>query len=114
MIKKVLFTSFLVIFITGCVSSVPKCSSTEAIDLVKEVTNKKMVDQIGVAEAKKLSYSINIIRTTDKNEKTGAFECAAVLEIDIDGTDEVAEVPITYSIENLDNGKEFYIKVWGL
>ncbi len=100
--------------IAGCSQSVPKCSDTEATDLVKQIANREMGNQLGAEAAKMFSYTVSAIRTTSTNEQTGAHECAAQLGITASNTGQTNEIPITYTVEMTDNGEEFYVNVYGL
>lgn len=104
----------LIALLGGCSNSVPKCGDSETTDLVKQIANDEMISQLGAESAELFSYSVNAIRTTDENDKTGAFECAAQLEIHASSTGESNELPITYTVEVTDDGKEFYVDVYGL
>ena len=112
--KKAALALPLLILLGGCSPSVPKCSDSETTDLVKEIANDEMIDQLGAEAAKLFSYSVNAIRTTDENDKTGAFECAAQLEIHASNTGQSNEIPITYSVEMTDDSEQFYVNVYGL
>lgn len=100
--------------ITGCSTSIPKCSDEETIDLVKQIADREMANQLGAETAKLFSYTVNAIRTTNTNEKTGAHECAAQLQINASNTGQANEIPITYTVEITDNKDEFYVNVYGL
>ncbi|WP_201616045.1 hypothetical protein [Psychrobacter urativorans] len=114
-----MYKSLLVITLTalisGCSSSViPKCSAPEVIDTVKEIANEEMGVQLGNETAEVFTYAINSIRTTDENDKTGAFECAAQLEIHANTNGNSTEIPITYTVEQTDSEEDFYVNVFGL
>lgn len=102
------------VVIAGCSQSVPKCSDTETTDLVKQISDREMVNQLGIEAAKMFSYKVGAIRTTSTNEQTGAHECAAQLNVTASNTGEMTELPITYTVEVTDNGEEFYVEVYGL
>ncbi|NAW69445.1 hypothetical protein CAG54_12955 [Vibrio sp. V27_P1S3P104] len=112
--KQIILALPLVFLLGGCSPSVPKCGDSETTDLIKQIANDEMINQLGSNAGKMFSYSVNAIRTTDKNDKTGAFECAAQLEIHARNTGNSSEIPITYTVEMTDNGKEFYVNVYGL
>jgi hypothetical protein len=112
--RRILLYLPLIVFLGGCSPSVPKCGDTETTDLVKEIANDEMVKQVGAEVAKLFSYSVSAIRTTDEDDKTGMFECAAQLEIHASKTGESNEIPITYTVEVTDSGEEFYVSVYGL
>ena len=96
----------------GCSNSAPKCSDKETLDLVKEIAMDTLVEQIGRDFASKVSFAVNAIRTTDVNEKTGAQECAA--ELEISGPAGVNSIDITYTSEKTYKADEFYVTVYGL
>ena len=112
--NKNLFILPLVTLIVGCSSSVPECSDTEVISLVKEITNDEMIEKVGSETANSIVYTLDSIRTIDINDKTGAFECAAQLGVSSSTNDYDADFPITYTVEKTDDGKEFYVNVFGL
>lgn len=94
--------------ISACSNNVPQCSDPEAADLVLEITLDEIANLYGQARADELSISLDAIRTTDENEQTGAFDCAAVIN-----NGEGAEFPITYTVEVTDD-KRTYVTVFGL
>lgn len=104
----------LTIALAGCSPTVPKCGDSETTDLVKQIANDEMINQLGLEASKTFTYSVNGIRTTDENEKTGAFECAAQLEIHASKIGNSSEIPITYTVEMTDDGEQFYVNVFGL
>lgn len=112
--KKAALALPLIVLLGGCSPSVPKCGDSETTDLVKEIANDEMINQLGADAAKIFSYSVNAIRTTDENDKTGAFECAAQLDIHASTTGQSNEIPITYTVEMTDDGEQFYVNVYGL
>jgi len=93
---------------------VPKCSDTDTTNAIKEIVGGEMGNQFGAEAAKMFSYKVGAIRTTYKNEQTGAYECAAQLSIVTSNTGQTNEIPITYTVGVADNGKEFYVTVFGL
>ena len=113
--KSLLVTS-LIFLISGCSSppSVPKCSDIEVTDTVKEIARQEMINQLGPEVKNIFTYKVLNIRTTVENEKTGAFECAAQLEIHANTNDNSTEIPITYTVEKVDNEEDFYVNVFGL
>ncbi|NGZ15670.1 hypothetical protein HGG78_18345 [Vibrio aestuarianus] len=112
--KKAALALPLIVLLGGCSPSAPKCGDSETTDLVKEIANDEMINQLGAEAAKIFSYSVNAIRTTDENDKTGAFECAAQLDIHASTTGQSNEIPITYTVEMTDDGEQFYVNVYGL
>jgi len=112
--NKTLLIVLLAALIVGCSSSVPECSDTEVIDLVKEITNDELIEKMGSEAANKVELTVDSIRTTDINDKTGAFDCAAQLGVSSSMNDYSDEFPITYTVEQTDDGDEFYINVFGL
>lgn len=103
-----------VIAISGCSKSTPECGDTETVDLIKQIADREMSNQLGATTSQLFSYVVTAIRTKDTNEKTGAHECAAQLGITASSTGQTKEIPITYTVEMADNGKEFYVNVFGL
>lgn len=100
--------------LAGCSNYVPKCGDLETTDLVKQIANEEMTRQVGSESANLFSYSVNSIRTTDEHDVTGAFDCAAQLEVRASNTGDSNELAITYTVEATDDGEEFYVEVYGL
>jgi len=98
--------------LTGCSQSVPSCSDSETTELVVEISNGELTRTIGQEVANEIELGVEAIRTTDTNEKTGAFSCAANLSMS--GPRGKNSLPITYTVEKTDNGEEFYVNVFGL
>jgi hypothetical protein len=96
------------------ITSVPKCGDQDATKLVKQIANREMGKQLGAEAAQLFSYTVGTIRTTSTNEQTGAHQCAAQLGITASNTGQTNEIPITYTVEMTDTGKEFYVTVFGL
>ena len=103
----------IVMVLAACYQSVPKCGDTETIVLVKQISDREMVTQLGAEAAKMFSYEVQAIRTTSTNEKTGEHECAAELKIKA-SNGASNSIPITYTVEKTDDGKQFYVNVFGL
>lgn len=103
-----------VLVIAGCTKPVPKCNDTESVELVKQIADKEMANQLGLEASKLFSYSLGAIRTQSTDSDTGAHECAAELYIKASNTGDSNTLPITYTVELTDDGKEIYINVFGL
>lgn len=103
----------IVLILSACSQSVPKCSDTETTDLVKEIAAEEMANQLGAEAAKMFTYSVQTIRTTSTNKQTGAHECAAELQINANNG-ESKKLPITYTVELTDDGKQFFVNISGL
>lgn len=92
---------------------VPKCGSSDVTGLVTQIADQEMTKQLGEMAAKTFTYNVKTIRTTDSNDETGAHECAANLEI-IGKNGKSNSIPITYTVENTDDGENIYVNVFGL
>lgn len=113
--KKTVITFLAVlVFVSGCAKSVPKCSDSRVTDLVAEIADREMKNQIGEDDASGFKYTVGAIRTTATNEQTGAHECAAELGINHEPTGESSDLQITYTVEVTDDGNDFYVNVFGL
>ena len=107
-------TMMLGIGLIGCSGGIPECGDEEATDLVLSIVKEEMEKQIGKEIADLLRYKLSSIRTTDTHQKTGAYSCSAQLEMHGIKTGKTNMLPITYTIEKTDNGREFFISVYGL
>lgn len=112
--SKIAISVFVALALTGCTKSVPKCNDVEPVNLVKQIADREMGNQLGQEAAKLFSYSVNAIRTQSTDSKTGAHECAAELNITASNTGVTNTIPITYTVELTDDGKEIYVNVYGL
>lgn len=110
--------------------SAPKCGDKEVTDAVTQIAEREADKKLagvtlffteiygreGANELKAataFSYEVQAIRTRDSNEKTGAQQCAAELKMK-SSTGDVRELPITYTVERTDDGKQIYVSVFGL
>lgn len=92
---------------------VPKCGSSDVTTLVTQIADREMTKQLGVKAAKMFTYKVQTIRTTNTDENTGAHECASDLKI-INNNGKSNSIPITYTVEKTDDGKNIYVNVFGL
>lgn len=103
----ILSTIATVVILSACSQSVHKCSDSLVTKLVTEIADQEIGKALGY------TYTVETIRTTNTNEKTGAHECAAELKyINILGGH--VSIPITYTVENTDDGESIYVNVFGL
>ena len=107
-------TMILAVGLIGCSGEIPKCGDEEATELVLKIVNQTLENQVGKELAAMFKFKLSAIRTTDKNDKVGSYNCAAQLTTNSISTNTSSEAPITYTIESTDDGKEFYINVFGL
>ncbi|OZT75399.1 hypothetical protein CE457_03130 [Vreelandella boliviensis LC1] len=94
--------------ISACSNNVPGCSDSQVTDLVLEITNDELTKVWGQEDANATHLSLNAIRTTDENEKTGALNCAAELSFN-----QATKFPVTYTVEVTDD-EQIYVTVFGL
>lgn len=96
------------------------CASKETQELVIQITGEhenKLVGSLGAQRQnwndvrREIKYSLNEIRTTDKN-LAGALTCAASLKGDA-GKYGADTLSITYKVEKTSDGK-LYVGVYGL
>lgn len=111
---KIITALLALMTVSACTPSVPKCGDTQIVDLVIKISGGEMVKQLGAEAATGFSYSVDSIRTRSTNEQTGAHECAAQLAITASSTNQTNAIPIEYTVELTDNGKDFYVNVFGL
>ncbi len=93
-------------------SNVPACSSSEVKQLVMKISKDELARQVDASISQNIQITLTAIRTTSINDQTGAYQCAANLNL-IGSTNE-EPYPITYTVEITDDGQEFYVSVFGL
>tara|TARA_B100000029_G_scaffold427107_2_gene436350 strand:+ start:26728 stop:27078 length:351 start_codon:yes stop_codon:yes gene_type:complete len=100
----------------GCSSEVPDCNDSETKDLVLEITYDELIDRFGPELANITELSLEAVRTTDTNKRTGNHSCAADLRIKQDShlRKQNSTAPITYTVELANDGDDFYVTVYGL
>lgn len=116
--KKSILVLPLLFLLNACAPNVPKCGDPETIDLVKEIAfdvleNNLLLQLLGAGGENNFSFELKYIRTTSEDPETGAFECAADMEI-YANSKFLNEIPITYTVELTDDGENFYVNVYGL
>lgn len=112
MITFIFTSSLIVVGLTGCSGSTPKCSDTETKDLVIQITKDEFKNR-GMGELlSQLKLEIEAIRTTKHNKDVDSYECAANLKMS--GNGKTKSAPITYTVESTDKGDQFYVNVYGL
>ncbi|HCS45549.1 MAG TPA: hypothetical protein DIW52_22440 [Pseudomonas sp.] len=94
--------------LSACSNSVPSCSDKKTTDLVTDIVKRELTKQLGAAVVNALKYNIVDIRTTDKNENTGAYKCAA--NVEMTGPVKTNTSPLWYTVEATDDGS-FYVNV---
>jgi hypothetical protein len=104
---------FLVLpLLAACSTTAPDCMDERTQSTVLEIVRQKIAAQSSEAAAKKISLSLMNIRTTELNETLGKYTCAADLEFR--NPRKSRKLPITYTSELSDGGKNFYVTVHGL
>lgn len=94
--------------LSACSKTVPTCSDKITTDLAIDITKGELTKQLGAAMVQSIKFSVANIRTTDKNDKTGAYKCAA--ELQMVGPAQKSIVPVWYTVEATDDGN-FYVNV---
>ena len=114
--------------LVGCGRAAPSCAAQETQGLVLQLSKGQVegVTQLydgfaallagsteGGSPAPGSALALSAIRTTDFDENTGTYTCAADLEFALQG--EQTKVPITYTSELVESGEnDFYVTVYGL
>ncbi|WDE00779.1 DUF2628 domain-containing protein [Thalassomonas actiniarum] len=88
----------------------PQCYSSEVTELVIELSEKEILKHLTSSEASDLNLTLKAINTTDMDQHTLAYQCAAQLHVD--GPDISNSIPVNYSVALIDNGKAFNVSVF--
>ncbi|QHB31949.1 hypothetical protein F0T03_07105 [Yersinia canariae] len=115
-----IFASLLV----GCGDSTPKCNSSDAKNLVVDISQKqikKQFDQLRNSQlsemvpkdADNIQLSVINVRTVKHDSSLDTYTCSADLKMIL--PEKTTDLPITYNIQRTDdNNGQFYINVFGL
>jgi len=96
------------------ISGVPSCSNGEVKETVIDIATRNAISTYGSKNAQIFSFSVSMIRTVNTNEHTGAHSCASQLEFTASNTGKSGQIPITYTVENIEDEGQFYVNVSGL
>ncbi|MGC0787500.1 hypothetical protein [Pantoea agglomerans] len=107
-----IFTTLIIAFIlSGCNEDTPKCSNTDAKELVIEISRKEIEKSLKLDAD--VSISVNNVRTLNHDSKLDVYQCAADLTFTKPNLKQ--DIPITYRIQKTNEGNgQFYINVYGL
>lgn len=94
-----------VLSLVGCGKSVPSCSDSSAKDLVLQIFNEKFGN---LGAYSRIDASIEDIRVTDKNDKTGSYACEAKINYKFPNGGGYSDVA-NYTTELTSDGK-VYVK----
>lgn len=127
-IKTILLCFACIVFISACknndkkvlndVPKAPDCNDSRVKENVLSISKEAIKTGLRQRfESQKtcnegFEYGINNVRTTNINKDIGKFECAA--DLVLNHNSEESKIPITYSSELSDGGKNFYVTVFGL
>ncbi len=111
-ILKLALLGALALPLVGCGGGTPTCDSSEAKGLVIDITKDELRDQKMAAVIDQIKIKVESVRTREHDEKRDTYSCAA--ELSFEGKGGKNSIPITYTIESTDDGKEFYVNVFGL
>lgn len=111
------------LLLTGCHDSTPKCNSDDARNLVVSIAQRQMAKEFAQMRNSQMSgmvpkgadnaqLSVLNVLTTSHQSSPDVYQCSADLQITLSGKS--TTIPITYNIQNTDDGKNFVINVFGL
>ena len=105
----------IVLMLSACSASVPKCGDSETVNLVKEIADSEVTKRIGASTAETLAfqYKLEAISTTGTHDTTGAHQCSAQMIITSHDGRTISDF-ITYTVALSDDGEEFNVSVYGL
>lgn len=111
------------LLLTGCHDSTPKCNSDDARNLVVSIAQRQMAKEFAQMRNSQMSgmvpkgadnaqLSLLNVLTTSHQSSPDVYQCSADLQITLSGKS--TTIPITYNIQNTDDGENFVINVFGL
>ncbi len=111
---KGLILSVVSFSIIACSSSTPKCSDGETKDLVVEIAKEQLLKSGFGSVMDKLEMKVDNIRTIKYEKEIDRYTCQADLVIKNKENNQSKNFPITYTVQKTDDGKRFYVEVYGL
>lgn len=128
---KIIPILLFILILTGCKgTSAPECSSEDAKKTVTTILEDGLLESLSQAEQQfkyyaksnniefkselfeEIEFSLVNIRTTEINEKLGSFQCKAEISAKFNNT--IENKPITFTSEQTDGGKGYYIQVMNI
>ena len=103
-------SGFTMQYLINGAGGTPKCGDSETKKLVIDIAKQELIKQGMSNIIPKLSFDVMNIRTTSHNKDVDSYQCAA--DFKISGNQEKI-LPITYTVETIDDGKSFYVNVFG-
>ena len=112
-LKKIAITATCALSIIACSPDL-ECSSSDAKDLVKSITDKKMIATVGKEKSKNFTYGIQSIITEKKDDELNFRKCSATMTVYNKEKDKTTSFPISYDLRVTDDGNELIAEVFGL
>ena len=91
-------------------ATTPQCYSKDVTDVVLELSKEEILKRLTASNPSAFDWTLTAINTTDINEQTSAYQCAAQLHVA--GPDISNSIPVNYSVELLNDGKAFNVSVF--
>ncbi|WP_051902935.1 hypothetical protein [Pectobacterium brasiliense] len=122
-VHKTLIAMTTGILLTGCNTGTPECNSDDAKNLVVSIATEQLAKQTAMLKKSQLSglapknieqirFSVNTVRTMQHQKSPEIYECAANLLMT--GPEQSTTLPITYTVQQTDDRKQFLVNVVGL
>lgn len=105
----------LTLLLVGCDTKTPNCSSEETQALVYQIVRKelfKAYPKVSPDKLNSLQIGLNAIRTQSHDTERDIYACTADLTFSRLGQNN--STPISYTVQKVDNGQQFYVQVYGL
>ncbi len=100
--------------IIACSSSTPKCSDGRTKELVINIAKEQFLNA-GLKEIiDNVDFKIENVRTIEYQKSIDRYSCQADLIIKNKENNQSKNFPITYTVQKTDDGKKFYVEVYGL
>lgn len=102
-----------IVLLVGCSKS-PDCSTDDTKTLVSSIVLDE-AKRLAPQTAATIKVTLDSMRTTNKNESIGRYECAAsmVAEIGPDTARQKLTTDVAYSVQPTDDGKQIYAELQG-
>lgn len=99
------------LLITSMMNATPNCTDVQTKEIVISLGKEELAKQGLSSIIPSLEFDVTNIRTTIDDKELDFYECSADFKMTSDI--ETKQLPITYTVESVDDGSNFSVNVYG-